>query len=63
VYTLSVQGGPMTDAEAREFAAHPYAADAVAVRRWDDQAKDPATVVPDFEHFRPLLAELAAQSP
>lgn len=62
VYTLSVQGGPMTDAEAREFAAHPYAADAVAVRRWDDQAKDPAAVVPDFEHFRPLLAELAAQS-
>jgi gamma-butyrobetaine dioxygenase len=60
VYTLSVQGGPMTSGEAREFAEHPYAADAVAVRRWDDQAKDPAAAVPDFDHFRPLLDELAA---
>ncbi len=60
VYTLSVQGGPMTAAEAREFAALPYAADAVAVRRWDDQAKDPAAVVPGFEYFRPLLEKLAA---
>ncbi len=59
-YTLSVQGGPMTEAEAREFAALPYAADAVAVRRWDDQAKDPAAPVPGFDHFRALLDELAA---
>jgi phosphonate degradation associated HDIG domain protein len=58
VYTLSVQGGPMSSGEAREFAAHPHAADAadaVAVRRWDDEAKDPAASVPGFEHFRPLL--------
>jgi gamma-butyrobetaine dioxygenase len=59
VYTLSVQGGPMSSGEAREFEALPYAADAVAVRRWDDQAKDPAASVPGFEHFRPLLEELA----
>jgi gamma-butyrobetaine dioxygenase len=59
VYTLSVQGGPMTEAEAREFAAHPYAADAVRVRRWDDEAKDPAATPPGFAHFRPLLEELA----
>jgi gamma-butyrobetaine dioxygenase len=50
----------MTEAEAREFAALPYAADAVAVRRWDDQAKDPAAPVPGFDHFRALLDELAA---
>ena len=62
VYTLSVQGGPMTGPEAREFAAHPYAADAVRVRRWDDQAKDPLAEVPDFDHFRPLLDKLAAGS-
>jgi gamma-butyrobetaine dioxygenase len=59
VYTLSVQGGPMTEDEARGFAAHPYAAGAVAVRRWDDQAKDPAAAVPGFDHFRPLLQSLA----
>jgi phosphonate degradation associated HDIG domain protein len=61
VYTLSVQGGPMTEAEARDFAAHPYAAEAVEVRRWDDQAKDPAAHAPDFAHFRPLLTRLAAR--
>jgi len=55
-----VQGGPMTAGEAREFEALPYAADAVAVRRWDDQAKDPAAPVPGFEHFRPLLEGLLA---
>ncbi len=60
VYTLSVQGGPMTEAEAREFAAHPYAAAAVAVRRWDDRAKDPTARAPDFDDFRPLLTRLAA---
>jgi phosphonate degradation associated HDIG domain protein len=60
VYTLSVQGGPMSEAQAREFEGLPYAADAVRVRRWDDQAKDPSASVPDFEHFRPLLAELVA---
>jgi len=59
VYTLAVQGGPMSTAEAREFEASQYAADAVRVRRWDDQAKDPAAVVPGFGHYRPLLAELS----
>jgi gamma-butyrobetaine dioxygenase len=55
VYTLSVQGGPMSEAEARAFERLPFAAGAVAVRRWDDQAKDPEAALPDFAHFRPLL--------
>ena len=58
VYTLSVQGGLMTDAEAREFEREPHAADAIAVRRWDDQAKDPSADEPDFDHYRRLLASL-----
>ena len=58
VYTLSVQGGPMTDAEARDFEREPHAADAIGVRRWDDQAKDPSADVPAFDHYRPLLASL-----
>ena len=58
VYTLSVQGGPMAAAEATAFAAAPYATDAVAVRRWDDAAKDPAAVVPGFDTYRPLLQSL-----
>jgi gamma-butyrobetaine dioxygenase len=58
VYTLSVQGGPMTHDEASAFEALPYAEAAVAVRRWDDQAKDPSAVPPGFAHFRPQLARL-----
>jgi len=58
VYTLSVQGGPMTDAQAREFEREPHAADAIAVRRWDDQAKDPSAAVPDFNWYRARLSSL-----
>ena len=58
VYTLSVQGGPMTAAEVAAFAADPRAADAVAVRRWDDAAKDPAADVPGFASYRLLLEGL-----
>jgi gamma-butyrobetaine dioxygenase len=57
-YTLSLQGGPMTAAEAAAFAAGPCAAGAVAVRRWDDAAKDPAAEVPGFSWYRPLLEGL-----
>jgi gamma-butyrobetaine dioxygenase len=59
VRTLSLQGGPMTAAEAAAFEALPHAPDAVAVRRWDDQAKDPAATPPRFAHFAPLLQALA----
>jgi gamma-butyrobetaine dioxygenase len=60
VYTLSVQGGPMNEAEVAEFEALPQAVAAVAVRRWDEQAKDPDGPTPDFDHFRPLLTRLLA---
>ncbi|MFF2039785.1 phosphonate degradation HD-domain oxygenase [Kitasatospora sp. NPDC058170] len=57
-YTLQVQGGPMDEEQAAAFAALPGAADAVAVRRWDEQAKEADAATPGFEHFRPLLAAL-----
>ena len=58
VRTLSRQGGPMTAEEAAAFEALPHAADAVAVRRWDDEAKDPAVTPPEFAHFAALLGAL-----
>lgn len=58
VYTLGVQGGPMSEDEAAEFAAKPFAADACCLRRWDDGAKVPGAPTPEFEHFAPLLAGL-----
>jgi gamma-butyrobetaine dioxygenase len=48
----------MSPAEVAEHAANPYAADGLAVRRWDDEGKDPEASAPDFAHFRPLLASL-----
>jgi gamma-butyrobetaine dioxygenase len=61
IYTLSLQGGPLPPAGIRGFEASPYADDAIAVRRWDDQAKDPAVTAPGFADFRPLLEGLLAR--
>jgi predicted HD phosphohydrolase len=41
VRSLERQGGPMTAAEAEQFRSHPRAGDALALRRWDEAAKDP----------------------
>ncbi len=59
VHTLSLQGGPLTQAEAQAFERLPHAPAAIAVRRWDEAAKDPAAPTPTFEHFRQLLTRLA----
>ena len=58
VRTLAVQGGPMDSAQAAAFEGQRYAHDAVAVRRWDDEAKDPQVAPPEFAHFERLLASL-----
>lgn len=59
VFTLGVQGGPMDQQQVRAFEAEPFHADALAVRRWDDAAKDPAAPTQPFDHFRPLLLRVA----
>jgi gamma-butyrobetaine dioxygenase len=41
IRSLARQGGPMDEHEAARFRAHPMAADAARLRRWDDAAKDP----------------------
>ena len=48
--TLIMQGGVMTEPEATAFARQSWAADAIALRRWDDEAKvagKPATPLVD----------------
>jgi len=40
VRSLERQGGPMNPAEVEQFRSHPRAGDAVALRRWDEAAKD-----------------------
>jgi phosphonate degradation associated HDIG domain protein len=39
VRSLELQGGPMTASECEQFIGKPYADDAIALRRWDEQAK------------------------
>lgn len=48
VESLRRQGGPMDRRQAAEFRARPWADDALAVRRWDDAAKDPDGPVLDL---------------
>jgi phosphonate degradation associated HDIG domain protein len=55
VHSLGLQGGPMTDAEARSFEANPHYRDAVRLRRWDDEAKIVGLAVPGFDHYRARL--------
>jgi [1-hydroxy-2-(trimethylamino)ethyl]phosphonate dioxygenase len=62
VRSLAVQGGPFDAQQADAFLARPYAQEAVALRRWDELAKDPEMVTPSLEDFRPVLAR-AQRSP
>ncbi|HEY4333046.1 MAG TPA: TauD/TfdA family dioxygenase, partial [Ilumatobacteraceae bacterium] len=55
VYTLQLQGGPMSTAEVDAFRTSPYAADAVALRRFDEAAKDPGSEAPSLVAHRELI--------
>lgn len=55
VLSLRLQGGPFTSAEVERFRAGPYAAAAVALRRWDEEAKVPGLPTPGLDHFHPHL--------
>jgi len=58
VASLQRQGGPLRGAEVAAFEANPGWEDAVALRRWDDQAKVPDLEVPAAAGYRPLLESL-----
>ncbi len=49
--SLALQGGVFSEAEATAFVARPHAADAVALRLWDDQAKQEGLHTPALDHF------------
>ena len=57
--SLRLQGGPMTREEAAAFAALPYAADAVRLRRWDDTGKAPDAAPRTLASFRATLEAVA----
>lgn len=63
--SLALQGGPFDAQQAKAFITQPFADDAMALRRWDDSAKDPTAVTPDWAHYEALLekARFAVTSP
>lgn len=58
--SLALQGGPFSGGDATAFMAQAFAADAVALRRWDDRAKDPAATPPDWAHYIGVLEQAAS---
>ena len=57
IRSLDVQGGPFSRQEIIEFEQIPYFADAVKLRRWDEQAKSPSKTTPPLEHFIPYIKQ------
>jgi phosphonate degradation associated HDIG domain protein len=57
--SLVRQGGLFSTDEVERFRRLPASAVAVALRRWDDRAKDPALTGPPVDTFRSLLLATA----
>ena len=53
--SMVLQGGAMKEAEAQVFIARPYAQKTLALRYYDDAAKVPDLIVPEFTHYLPRL--------
>ena len=54
-HTLTLQGGIMSPAEMAAVEPHPWLPAALALRRWDDRAKDPHKPPPALGRWEPLL--------
>ena len=59
--SLEAQGGSLGAAAAARFADRAGFVEAVALREWDERAKDPSAVPPGIETFVPLLRRLAGR--
>jgi predicted HD phosphohydrolase len=55
--TLAMQGGPMSEDEARAFARREDLHELLALRSWDDRAKMDRADVPGLESYWPMLVE------
>lgn len=61
IASLERQGGPLDRTEVAAYEANPGWEDAVALRRWDDEAKVPDLVVPPAASYRSLLEAVRAE--
>ena len=55
VLSLRLQGGPMSAPQAAAFAAEPFFADAIRLRRWDEEGKIIDHHGPALDHFLPRV--------
>jgi phosphonate degradation associated HDIG domain protein len=53
--SLRLQGGQMTTEEVHRFEQEPWFRSALAIRRWDDEAKVSGLSVPGLDHYRRYL--------
>ncbi len=58
--SLALQGGPMNGEEVETFRESAHADGAVALRRWDDAAKDPTLSVAGLDEYIPIIEEALA---
>ena len=63
VRSLALQGGPMSAREIAEFETNPWSQDAVALRRWDEEAKSGSAHTPDIERVLSVVSDLARDLP
>ena len=61
VRSLELQGGPMTDEEARRFEGLAGFKDAVSLRRWDEQGKILDLEVAPFSAYVPMMQSLLSR--
>ena len=60
VLSLGLQGGRFSPAQCRRFERRRFAAEAIRLRRWDDEGKTPGLAAPGLETYWPTLARIAA---
>ena len=56
--SLNFQGGPMCEAEIKDFEKNPNLKKILKVRLYDDAGKIPDMVTPSFWHFAPLVQKM-----
>lgn len=61
IRSLELQGGPLSTAECERFITLPYAQEAIALRGWDDLAKDAQLPTPQPQALIEELVNLAEE--
>jgi predicted HD phosphohydrolase len=58
IHSLNLQGGPMSEAELKDFEKNPNLKKILKVRLYDDAGKIPDMDTPSFWHFAPLVQKM-----